>query len=132
MKAVLTAAVLMATLSACTPARATEITDLGFQRTGKPAADYDLRVSFGSVCCGIDTVAYERVAAAVKASPAPTTAEVWGWGREGERTIGLRFAGAAETAAFKRELLALRARLEAEGPKRTGSQPNPAFEVVGG
>ena len=120
-----------ATLAACAPARAVEITDLGFLRTSRPAAGYDLTVSFGSVCCGIDRQALERVSAHVQASGLPTAAEAWGWGREGERTIGLRFASPADRDAFARELVALRKRLAASRPAPKGTQPDPAFEVRG-
>lgn len=130
MKAIAMSAILAA-LAACTPARATTIEDLGLQRGGQPAGGaFDLTVSFGSLCCGIDATAFEAVTAHVERSRSPATAVTWAWGREGERSLGLTFADDVAREAFACELLALRERLGRERTANT-SLPDPAFEITG-
>jgi hypothetical protein len=67
----------------------------------------------------------------VRTSAAPTSAVAWGWGREGERSLGLTFAGTAARDAFACELWALQDRLRAERPERNTSLPDPAFQISG-
>jgi hypothetical protein len=116
----------LAAAMTASPALATEVADLGLKRGGHtPGAPYDLRISFGSVCCGIDRPALERVLTHVQASRLPTAAERWSWGKEGEVDIGLRFARPADRDALARELLDLRSQV---GAKST-SLPQPSFAV---
>lgn len=116
-----------------TSAAAAEIKSLGFRPGGiAPQGPYDLRVSFGSYCCGIDRAGLEQVRALIRESPLPTVAEEWGWGREGEREIGLRFAKTEDREAFAARLAQLRQErataLAASGKAKT----TPPFAVLRG
>jgi hypothetical protein len=114
-----------------TPASAGEIIDRGFHYGGyRPAAPHELEVRFGSFCCGPDRTGLEQVTALIVGSPAPSLAESWGWGREGERSIGLRFRTAADRAAFACQLERLRKARAAEQAASGKPGGKPLFSVT--
>lgn len=62
----------------------------------------EVKVVFGSECCGIDTALQQRVSAYSAAEPLVAGRSEMSWGREGERTLCLAVASADAGQVFDR------------------------------
>ncbi len=69
-------------------------------------ADCDVRIEFGSYAMGIDRTASAAIDRLLAEDPGVVSAEAFGWGREGEKTICVRVRSAADGDRLARAIAA--------------------------